>query len=127
MRVTLVIGLPASGKSTWARAQYPSATILDDPKELGEVDRAMSEMPAHLVIIDQNLCDPFVERAASEILDEIAEVDKVYFENDVEACFNNARARLEREPEKTVEGQITQLSRLYDPPRVDVRVWRPEE
>lgn len=134
MRVTLVVGLPGSGKSAWADERKAELSrngmrgaVLDDPRTpdelLGALARARAESVAELIITDPYLCEPDVfARARERLVREGFDVHAVFFENDVQACLANAARR----PDKAVAHLIEQLARRYQVPAgvLPLAVWR---
>lgn len=120
MRVVLVIGLPASGKTTWARTQVArlqalgvDARLLDDPRSAEELAAGLEQGCQLLFITDPHLCAPGVGCAAERRLSTQGhEVTSVFFANDPERCLVNAARR----PEKSVARFIVQLAKSYQLP-----------
>lgn len=121
MLITLVIGLPASGKTTFAKT-LDYSYFLDDP-DLDKI-RALPDDPGyHLVITDPAFCDEFNLASAMKYLTARyidVEFVCVYFANDPEQCLKNAQKR----PEKIVKEHVKQLAKLYNPPDSAIPVWR---
>ena len=135
MHVTLVIGLPASGKSTWAEGELRRlaqtgvfARLVDDPREPDEialaVEQALMAGVTRLFITDPNLCSEKCLVAAEVWLHEQGlTVTRVYFRNDAEQCLKNAC--LPGRVDKTVSMAIRMWSRHYTPPDDALDVYRP--
>ena len=109
MQITLIIGLPASGKTTYAKTL--GGFLVDDPQ-------SVTELPLHcehLVITDPNFCIEYNLNSAITILrkkyGESVVIDRIYFENDPIQCYKNAVKRLD----KPVTASIKALSLLYTP------------
>lgn len=125
MMLTLVAGLPASGKTTLLAAHSAAgALVLDD---LASLDALPAGPVAWLVVADVNFCVPSVRAAAeAELLRRYpsAEVEWTFFENDPEACLANAERR---DDGRNVRPDILSLSRRYEiPDGAEVTpVWRP--
>ena len=62
MKITLIIGLPASGKTEFAKKL--DGFILDDPKSLNDFPKYVN----HLIITDPNFCDNSILKSAISIL-----------------------------------------------------------
>lgn len=131
MKVMLVIGLPASGKTHWAKQQAAkllalgvTARVLDDPRTQEQLAEGLAR-PSHVLFItDPYLCQPVARKAALEILSAAGhQVDCVFFECNPEQCLANARLR----PDKPVTKFITQLAASYLVPddAVVLPVYRP--
>lgn len=125
MRVVLVIGLPASGKSTWARIEAArlrnrghAAQVLDDPVSMEDVQRdvalALSQGAHSLFVVDPNLCrSPIRDAAVDWFKRQALAVECVFFANEPEQCLRNAMAR--SHDAKPVRSDVLSLSRVYFP------------
>jgi GTPase SAR1 family protein len=114
MKAILIIGLPASGKSTYIESIKGDATVLDDfvGRDLPSIDR--------LIIADPYLCRERIRVAMKNSLELMGySVEEVFYENDPDQCHINA----EKRPDKEVDRFIDILSWEYAPPRVDRKVW----
>ena len=110
MKITLIIGLPGSGKSYYANTL--GGTVIDDPKNLSEISDHKCE---HLIITDPNLCSTDTLLCAEAILKSlynVKDIEKIYFENDPEQCLKNAINR----KDKKVDNFIKQYSKIYKIP-----------
>ena len=110
MKITLIIGLPASGKTEFAKKL--DGFILDDPKSLNDLPKYVN----HLIITDPNFCDSSILNSAISILLEKykaydIEIEKIYFENDPIQCSINSKNRIN----KSVLNYISILSKIYVP------------
>lgn len=122
MIITLVIGLPGSGKTTFVRNTKQSTDVcVDDPTNLNKVyqlcDAAYS-VGNNVYISDPKLCVGSILRDAVTLLKKrytTAAFQFIFFENNPEQCIANARARLKSEPYKTTENLIIKLSSQYRP------------
>ena len=121
MKITLIIGLPASGKTTFAEERFPDACLVDDPVSL--LDLPKPDTVEHLVISDPSFCVDrtlaFCEKCLVQTYGEV-EIERIYFVNDPEQCRKNAQNRRG----KMVDSYISYLTEKYNPPRVDQQVWR---
>jgi len=121
MKITLIIGLPASGKTNLAKRLYPSAYLVDDPVSLLELPKP--GQTEHLIITDPSFCVArtlaFCEKLLYQTYGEV-EINHIYFANDPEQCLKNASGRVG----KMVNSYISYLTKEYNPPRVDFNVWR---
>lgn len=136
MKLVLVVGLPASGKSTWAQRQVDSARaqghvehLLDDPRAASAVEealeRARSNCARVLYIVDPTFCDPSVLQAAQLRLSRESDLQTqvVYFENDLAQCEVNAVRR--GLSDKSVLGALRRWAAVYHPPARAHPVYRP--
>lgn len=93
-KVKLIIGLPGSGKTYFAKTKYPKFTLIDDP---GANKDALLLMMYHLnvtkwdlVVTDPILCAEKDRNKAIELfISKGYEVECVYFENDPQKCRKN--------------------------------------
>lgn len=111
MRVTLIAGLPGSGKTFLLRSmREDGSTCIDDI-------RGLSDLPEHrvpwLAVSDVNFCRQDVRNSAEfEIVRRFGPVDLewIFFENDPEQCRSNVA---ERNDGRNVHADIDALCRLY--------------
>ena len=131
-RISLLIGLPGSGKTTLAAklAEGQADTlVLDDPMVPDQLRSALlQEGCRHLVVCDVNLCDETIRSGARVLLTRAcpdAVVEEIFFENDVAACRANIGRR---DDGRNVEGTLQRFAPIYTPPHgADIRpVYRPE-
>lgn len=99
MKITYLIGLPGSGKTTFAAGL--DGLFLDDLTQTGGHGR-LREVPAdtkHLIISDIGFLDAHVFAKAQEVINRIIEVkvgefpEFIYWENDPEQCHKNLEGR----------------------------------
>ena len=113
MRITLIVGMPGSGKTYLAYRLDDNAIVIDDI-------RSQNELPPpceHLVITDVNFCDQTIRDKSVAILNERygnPHIDFVFFENDAEKCRKNV---LYRNDGRNVEGTIRRLAPIYQIPQ----------
>lgn len=121
MRITLIVGLPGSGKTTLAKSM--EGHLIDDPEKRQDMLITPAPAPAHLIITHPNLCVreslktliTFLSVYYSGVVPEI-----IYFENDPIQCMINASKRVN----KPVEGFIKQLTKEYYPTKDAIPVYR---
>lgn len=125
--ITLIIGLPGSGKTHYGEklAKERSAFFIDDISDYDDLCSALLYFN-HVIISDPNLCDPNVEKAAVNSLKE-NEIEKIYFENNPEACKANIDRRSQVGDERRVKDFIDMYSEIYNPPEDARSVWQPQE
>ncbi len=118
MLITLIIGLPGSGKTELGKT-IPCEIFIDDPTFFyGD----LPDKCTHMVITDPHFCNKHILNSAKtqlKITYGDVQFNEIYFENDPIQCKKNALLR----PNKPVEHFIDYLSGIYDPPRVDMKVW----
>ena len=120
MKITLIIGLPGSGKTYLANNL--SGIIIDDITSIDQLPNDANE----LIITDVNFCDVKILERAEEMLRERygnIDIKRIYFENDAEAVRKNVEYRNDG---RNVEGTIRRFEPIYQPP-ADARViWNQE-
>lgn len=120
MRVTLVAGLPASGKTTMLRGlASDGAVCVDDISDLGALP---AQRVPWFAVSDVNFCRPGVRAAAEAEIGRrygAVEVEWVFFANDPRQCLVNAAARNDG---RDVAADIHVLSRVYVIPEEAVSV-----
>jgi hypothetical protein len=107
MKVTMIVGLPASGKTHYAETIANGRKIVDDPQSLSDLEG----MDNDFIICDPHLChvNKFdVEDRIKKVYPE-AVFEWIYFENDPEQCLKNAKNRLD----KKVDNFIKLLAKQY--------------
>lgn len=112
MLITLIIGLPASGKTSYAYKMITDV-LIDDPRNLDDVKGY--DGVESIVITDPYFCVEETLHKAVQTLGVIylnTEFEFVYFENNPENCLRNAKNR----PQKKTDNLIKQLSKVYNPP-----------
>lgn len=111
MRVTLIAGLPGSGKTFLLRSmREEGATCIDDIRSLSDLPR---QRVPWLAISDVNFCRQDARRSAEfEIARRFGPIDLewIFFENDPDQCRTNAMARMDS---RDVHADIDVLCRLY--------------
>ena len=121
MKITLIIGLPGSGK-TWLANELaePTTAIIDDITSLDQLPDDAEE----LIITDVNFCDSTILNQATAILRErygSISIERVYFENDAALARQNVERRNDG---RNVEGTIRRFESIYQPPVNAWRIWR---
>lgn len=112
MKITLIIGLPGSGKTHYAKTL--PGVLVDDP-------RSPDDFPvtnADLVICDPTLTHPKIKEAALSFLrDRYPEAEVVIhsFTNNPRQCVENVRARMAAGDEREVISLIRANSPHYVP------------
>ena len=122
-KIILVIGLPASGKTTWSKkyAHENNFILIDDPKSFENDILPYLKQDKNLIITDPHLCNKKVLDKAIEKILSIKDciIEKVFFENDKDKALKNALTR----KDKKVESFIKELSKIYDPERIDLKIY----
>ena len=133
MRIVLIAGLPASGKTHLGNkiALEQNLILIDDPIDLIEVELIVSNSEKGIVFCDHNFCIPRLRTVATNYLLEKfpdAELEWIFFENDVNQCLSNLYYRQDNGDDRKVEGLIRGLSSYYSIPCDEkcIPVWRSE-
>lgn len=116
-KITLIIGLPASGKSHLLNSMSADVKI-DDPK----IDVIFPEFKEHMIIADSAFCNDHTLQNAIKLLNskyENIEMTFIYFENNPVQCLINAKNRTN----KIVDNYIKHLTKNYNPIN-PIPVWR---
>jgi len=109
MKIILIIGLPASGKTYYANTL--GIPVIDDITSLDQLPNT-----GDFVITDPYFCNSIILNKAIDILRKkypSATISLKYFENDPVQAKHNA---MERTEFKQVSGFINYLSTIYNPP-----------
>lgn len=124
VKITLIIGLPGSGKSTYARNKFPGSIIIDDPKNINELPDTTEDF----VIIDPWLCDVSVRDKCVEYLIQKYNCDivQIFFDDNITQCQCNIIVRGDRGDKRDVGVTFNILSKRYTIPDniVPEPVWR---
>lgn len=137
--VTLLVGLPASGKTSLINQCYSNSFVIDDPKNIEEFIDRLDDFIGHhnkyenIVISDPNLCiKNSIFRCTSIVNDILLGLYDItfcvfLFENNPEQCHLNSMNRLN----KPVHKYIERLSKMYDSLNYYIgsklMVWRPDD
>ena len=124
--ITFIVGLPASGKTTYARTL--PGTLLDDFASQKSLSIPKLPETGDLVLTDPKLCHPFSRGVVAEFVRLQRPVDEfrwIFFANDPAQCLENSRA--EDRGGKEVDGYIRMMTKWYTIPEgaETIPVWRP--
>ena len=111
MKVTIIIGLPGSGKSYLINRIAKQHTILDDFVSPDKIHMALS-LGNDVIMADPYFCEKDILAKAVKIVEVYtSNIEYIYFENNKERAIANAENR-----GRGVKGLIHQLSAIYKPP-----------
>jgi len=111
VKVTIIIGLPGSGKSYLISKMKKKHTILDDFVSPDKIHMALS-IGDDVIMADPYFCEPDILAKAIKIVEIYTyDIRYIYFENNKERAIANAENR-----GRGVKGLIHQLSVIYNPP-----------
>lgn len=119
MKALLIVGLPASGKSHFLREIKTQDDVVIDDFISSHIPKVES-----LILTDPYLCVQRIRDAVEGSLTDLGytRISFIYYENDPDQCLKNATTR----PEMAVDNLIRHLSKSYNPPRIDRRVYGKE-
>lgn len=127
LTIRILIGLPGSGKTSFIKntiEQYNS--VFDDILSIDDIARFKEDCNEYgglVVIADCNLCNTenlnILERIIKSDIHIESKIEKIYFENNPDACRHNVSLRNDN---RKVENSINNLSRFYNPPMNSITV-----
>ncbi len=114
-KVIVIVGLPGSGKSTYAKTHYNEYVIFDDFITTfcnGEIIKNI-KLNNNVCIIDPRLCDVNIfNRCLDKILKyvDVKNIKLILFENNKELCQINVNRRNDN---RNVNNTICNYSKIY--------------
>lgn len=117
-KIILIVGLPGSGKTTYAKSiMTDSHFLIDDPnRDRTLFDKAKISGKSIAIICDPLLITSDRERVMNFLrkkFDDGIDFDWIYFENDPHAAWHNHLIRNESDPRSINEKFHKQLSNNY--------------
>lgn len=115
---TVVVGLPASGKSHYILnlIKTSGTKVYDDV--VFDIEKEVSD---YIIVTHPDFCIPKVLDSVIYRLKKAGfMVEVIYFENNPQQCLENAKNR----PDKKVDGYIKYLTTVYSPPSGSIEVWK---
>lgn len=126
LTITLIIGLPGSGKTYLLNHKYSHCDIIDDIIDLNQLP---SKMNNNIAISDvlfcvKNIRDKAILKLSKQYTD--VNIECVYFENDAQKCLNNVKYR---DDNRKVLGFIKKYSKGYVLPDnvIPLKIWQNKE
>jgi len=107
-KIILIAGLPASGKTHYAKEILADGILIDDPKSWADFpknfDRLVITDPFLCISKNREICEKWLNENYSNI-----NIEWIFFENNPIQCLKNAKYR----ENKKVDNFIKQLSSKY--------------
>lgn len=124
-KLTLLIGLPGSGKTVYGHTLEKSNCLFYDDFSILYKEMSLEELDvaADLVIADPRFCDAKILESAINRFGAALQnhkIELVYFENAPNKCQNNVRLRNDG---RKVEKFIETWSKIYNPPKTAKEIW----
>lgn len=129
MKITLIVGLPGSGKTYYANTLAAPGVIIIDDFRRGDLGNLPNENSfENLIIIDPNFCDSVILDFAQRVLKNHyhidIDIDIVYFENNAQKALRNIEFR---DDGRKVSNFIHDYTKIYNPPSDAKKIWQPED
>lgn len=117
MKLIVIIGLPASGKTTYYNENLKNSYLFYDDfvsnMVSGELIESIKNGNQDVCIADPRLCNYSIFTRIMRIIEEIIDksnISLILFENDKNKCLINAQKRKNKNVERTIE----YLSNIYN-------------
>lgn len=128
-KITLIVGLPGSGKSHLGNEMMKNESNTHFFDDLGMITnkaeiflydwQKRNKHINHVIITDVYLCSKDTRESAISLLKRVfkdAAINTIFFENAPEKCLDNVKERNLKGDKRKVEGMISILSKTYMPP-----------
>ncbi len=127
MLFNMVVGLPGSGKTSWAqRRQMVDSILIDDPKDLQKdvIERVLytkqhASYHAEIFVVDPWFCLENVRKVAEDALRKwfpTSSIQWIFFENNLETCMANLERRKTEGDTRHIGKQIDFFHQNYHIP-----------
>lgn len=137
-KITLLVGLPGSGKSTLGNilAKESDSYFLDDiSNQTSDINLFFADFfqthqnIQHLIVSDVYFCYEKTLKKAQDILNNHfpnAIIDVIYFENSYQKCLNNINYRISLGDDRKVLEFLFHTSKIYNIPShiQPVSIWQ---
>jgi hypothetical protein len=126
--ITLIVGLPGSGKTMLAndKVAKTGGIVIDDIKTRDDIIEAISEGYDYIYVTDPHLCRESVLTNAKNYIDTLEQthtLECIFFKNNPEQCLKNVEARNDG---RDVKETIKRYTKIYRPPSNALDVWEPK-
>lgn len=133
-KITLIVGLPCSGKSVLLKTfDNEKNIIIDDPKDFNNDVLPYLYNDKHVYIADMMLCETENRVACINVLNTYCngtvDIDFIYFENEPNKCLRNLLHRFEQDDDRKVYNAIGIYTKLYKIPEyvTPLKIWQDEK
>jgi ABC-type phosphate transport system ATPase subunit len=109
-KLTFIVGLPASGKTTYMNKIKKDEICFDDITDIAKLQECIKTNDC--IVTDPHLCVATRRDKAQLLFADIAEITWIFFENNKHQCLINAK----NNPEKLISNLIEYYSKIYSPP-----------
>ena len=129
MKIIIIVGPPGCGKTFYANQQIikTGGVLVDDLTSLIQLESAISQNPDCVYIIDLSLIFGDNRDALGEYLrsKHVVDVEWVYFENNIDKCYNNVEYRNDG---RNVDATLRLAKQYYKVPtgQIAKKIWQPE-